>query len=303
MRAIALCVYKVSVRPVFEDIARGVTSLNRPIRRSWPSRLIVGLMAAQERGTIYEVTGWTCVAAVVLLPVLAYAYPIYVLPLVRNFAAQDACTFGSVDNARYRELLSTAKALERNTTSVVSHVDPQGSAYQSPTPRAKDAELARRFALVRPPDDDTITGRIAAMHAIMRGMNAVFVGASSATRGLEFKEIFVIDPKIVVAQKARLIFEYTWWSWSSFPLGCIFSCSSTFHIKLQLGTDGPDGDASSERGDLTRSKDEFSFSQVKPSLLEYQTTPVYAVLPGMVCPPTPSRPWAEGYEAALRTAM
>jgi len=87
---------------------------------------------------------------------------IYLAPLLRTHPEQDACTFGSVSNERYRELLAKAKRQQ--------HLDWQKAIWDD---YKAGVLLNERFDRLNG-DLTTVDEKIAAMHALLRSIGAEY---------------------------------------------------------------------------------------------------------------------------------
>jgi hypothetical protein len=107
-------------------------------------------------------TKWIIALAVVVVLMGAY-----VAPLLRNYPEQDSCSFGPVSNERYRELLSDAKRRQATTWPALVRDDYKASVLLN----ERFDDLGR--------DLTTVYEKIAAMHAILRALNADYRAAWS----------------------------------------------------------------------------------------------------------------------------
>ncbi len=119
-------------------------------------------------------------AIILLLPI-----GVYVWPLVRPLESQDRCDFGPVSNAQYRLALAEVRRLQ---TQEWPSLLPSGKSQFDQERLSK--ELARRVDIIEATLPQSIFGRIAAVHAVMRGAGAEYLTTMAENRdsALPFEE-------------------------------------------------------------------------------------------------------------------
>lgn len=198
----------------------------------------------------------------------------HVAPLLITHPEQDACSFGPVSNARYRELLSEAKRR-------------QGSIWP---PLVRDQYKASVLLKARFDDligrSTNVYERIAGMHAILRALGADYRRASSGRfdpyeRSMQFPGVVGFDYHIDIN---RLGFFGLFWR-RGLLVGNIASSDikdpgqTTSTVRVQQG--------------------DISIAAIFPKLLE-----TYHFVPrsefGEVCPPVPTPEQAERFTPEYR---
>ncbi|PCJ71524.1 MAG: hypothetical protein COA62_02740 [Rhodobiaceae bacterium] len=129
------------------------------------------------------------------LGLVAVTIGIYVYPWIDTQREQDGCSFGSVSNAEYRELLAEAHHLKQTVWAPLTreeirkHIDGGGRPRGIPGPdqrlslRAFQDGLSNLFAarfrtLVL--KQDSVDGQVAAAHAVMRASGLFLSGSNES---------------------------------------------------------------------------------------------------------------------------
>jgi hypothetical protein len=173
---------------------------------------------------------------------VVYAYPLTITPLLDGHSKQDDCSFGEVSNARYRELLAKAEHLQRTKWKPLTFQTESEQQWTGNRPDPRNVRLAERFRDMTE-GMATVQERLAAMHAMMRAMGAIYVDpfrlpSSTYQRVSPFS--FSIDAELAVKAGRRSQFNYTNFEWSnSNLLLCNSGCSSDYFISFHLVSEGP----------------------------------------------------------------
>lgn len=200
---------------------------------------------------------------------------------------QDNCSFGSVSNARYREILDEAKRREAGAWRV----------HDKPPAGVTGWQWARSGAIEARFDDLTVgmtsvTERIAAMHAIMRARGAIYRGVS----------VWFPDPPAETFGDARsdastrppfVNFRYNRWDPKYLPGGCLIDCWELYSINFyKTGRE--------LRNFPRQTTNQFTARLLPPSykaagsglnMYRFRVTP---------CPPVPAQAWEAEYLNSLK---
>lgn len=90
---------------------------------------------------------------------------LYLWPLIDPGIGQDSCQFGPVTNAQYRQALAKVGELQAGEWGPLPLSGSEGIRANE----ALSAELTRRVKIIEATLPDNIYGRIAAVHAVVRG--------------------------------------------------------------------------------------------------------------------------------------
>lgn len=102
---------------------------------------------------------------------LIFAGVFFIWPFIEPTGAQDNCSFGPVSNAQYRNALAEVKRLQKSEWKKLPL-----------TNDALSAELVRRMDVIGAMLPQSIFGRIAATHAVVRGAGGVYLTTMADNR-------------------------------------------------------------------------------------------------------------------------